>query len=250
MRKLTIISIAFLFIFGLVANNLNAMPCNWLCCKKDTGASVKKHGYGFYSLGYELSYAPQIGQINPWLNANGYTPLDVTQHNIGFSEAFFRGKWVTEFAGSFSTLKSSSPSICNGSLGIGYNFWNNKLFSAYGIMGVGLNEVYFTPNNKSLNDFGKYTKDDGAMFSQYSLLVDPHILLYRVITPNLSFKPGKFSSIAVGLEAGFHLAAYQSKWTYGYSDSKPFEANTVSGIPNINTSGFYAGFKIGWFFGR
>jgi len=245
------------FVFALAismfyANISQAMPGQLF--DKDSAANVKKHRpfYGFYSLDYGISWTNSSQQLNNWLQHEGYVPTGSNQSIYGFTETFFSGKWM--FEGAFIGLKTfgfgNASSMENFSIGAGYNIFSTKFFGVYGGLNFGTNSFYLYPNQTMASDFGQYNQPSGSRFEQDAWLVNPHILLYRNLTKNLSERPGHVNAIGFGIEGGFNLAFSQSDWTYGNSKSNPYSSVTVSGIPNSAFSGFYVMGRIGWFFGR
>ena len=244
---------AFVLTMSLFCTNIiNADPCNLFC--KDTAALHKKNraAHGFYSLNFGYTGINPSNNFNNWLQHEGYSPSKTAGFTDGLTEASFSGKWMFEYSEMFvhGNEYSDGAENLNISFGEGYNFLNTKFFSAYGALNIGLNSFFFYPNQTSSFDFGRYNEGAGSNFEQYALLINPHILLYRNITNNLSNRPGRVSAIGLGIDAGFNMALWQSKWFYGYSNDKPFSAVTVSGIPNSTFSGFYVMGRIGWYFGR
>jgi len=244
---------AIAFTLSLFCANISkAMPCHLF--GKDSVANAKKNRpfHAFYSLDFGYAGINPSTEFNNWLQHEGYSRSKMAGFANGLTETYFTGKWMSEYSemNIHGNEYGSGHDNLNVSFGEGYNFLNTKLFSAYGALNIGLNSYYFYPNQMSSNDFGQYNEGTGSNFEQYALLITPHILLYRNLTNNLSMRPGRVSAIGAGIDAGFNMALFQSKWFYGYSNDRPFSAVTVSGIPNSALSGFYIMGRIGWYFGR
>ncbi len=246
-------SLAFVLTISLFWANISHAESGQLF-GKDSASIQKKNRpfYGFYSLDYGVSWTNSSPGLNNWLTHEGYVPTGGNQSIYGFTETFFSAKWMWE--GAYIGLENhgfgNAASMGNFSIGAGHYIFNTKFFSVYGGLNFGVNSFYLYPNQTTIGDFGKYNQPSGSYFEQDAWLVNPHILIYRNATKNLSARPGHINAIGAGIEAGFNLAFSQSDWTYGYSKSNPYSATTVSGIPNASFNGFYVMGRIGWFFGR
>ena len=239
--------------FLLSAIGSKAMPCHWFC--KDSASAGSKHRdtHTFLNLSYGITSLNTSTSLNNWLlRENCYVHNNFNESILGLNEVIFKGKWICEY--SIMTLQNLSPTntpgIQNETFGVGYNFLTTNFFSAYGALDLGLSSFFFEPGQSASGDLGQYNQPSGSVFIQNSLLVNPHLLLYRNITNNLTGRPGRVSAIGAGIDAGFNLSVWQSGWKYGYSNSQPFTSVKVQGMPSSAWGGFYIMGKIGWYFGR
>jgi len=221
---------------------------------KDSAKGIKMQlpFHAFYSFGYGSSCTNSPAQLNNWLLHNGYAAAGSNQSIIAGTATFLYGKWMFEIGvlGLHNYGLGNATSMQNALLGACYNLFYTKLFSVYGGLNLGTNSLYLQPNQTTAGIFGKYNAVSGTRFEQDAWLINPHILLYRNITNNLSAKPGRIGAIGAGIDGGFNLAFSQSEWTYGYSNTNKLSYIPVSGIPNGAFSGFYVMGRIGWYFGN
>ena len=205
----------------------------------------------FWSLDFGSGNINTSGSFSNWLMNKGYGVNNGYRFTNGMGIIDFKGNWMMDFGEHYEYYGTSgNVESDNFTIGAGYKLLKTNIFTAYGGLNLGLNTFSITPNQALFNDFSRYNQPSSSSFTQYALLLNPHILLYRDITNNLTLKPDRISAIDVGLDFGYNVAILQSKWLYGYSNPKPFTAVPVSGIPSSAWDGFYIMLKVGWHMGQ
>ena len=211
----------------------------------------KPHSSMFYSLDFGTAQIQTSSAFNNWITRSGYVNNRGFAFSNGASFIGFRNNWMTEINEQFQDIGNNGQlSIENFSFGSGYKILNSKICHIYAIIDLGLNTSAVYPNQTILNELSAYQQPSGSAIMQYAFLANPHLMLFRDITGNLSKRPDFLSKIGLGIVAGYNIEVLQSRWWYGYSDSRPFYAVRVSEIPDSEWNGFYFLGKIGWNFGK
>jgi hypothetical protein len=247
MRKCNIISVFSVLFCMMFSLHMKANPC---CGQTDS--SCHKHGTSvFYSFNYGINNVQASTSFNKWLLSNGYSASGTNEYTLGFTEMLFHKKWVYEMSVNYLANYgyNNAPTTMNWTIGAGYRFLKTRFFNAYGAIDLGLNEMYLKPNAVSLLETGQTSANQGAYFYRDAFLVNPHILLYRNVTSNLSMRPGHDHRIGAGIEAGFNGALLPGYWWYQKS-MNDFNPARIKDIPRSSFSGFYVMGKIGWYFTR